>query len=416
MLNLFSKINPRSRANLVFGILIFALVPKVTVAQSLDEPDLKKENQFHQIYKAYNESPTSEQSWSGAASGKAQTYQVQKGDTLWDLSTTLFGEPDFWPKVWSLNSENVQNPHEILPSQKIQFFPGTLGEAPLLTLADGSSAGTTNTVLVPNDNPADLPERLRNPAPVAKIPRSFPDWGFREEKKVQTDLEFTRRKPIPAAQESMPYYVADGIQSLGRVVEMESGGKTGADYQYAFVELNGPNAEKNVLAAKDLGEISDKIDGGSARLIEAQGEIEILEVVNPEKNLYRALIKRALVPIEVGALLVAGKIPTFNANPTDSISQGMARVIGGEFAIRREILANRGILFLSGTGLDVGQVYPIFKVHQQRVPGSVVKLNDRQIGKVKIIQVSGKFATAVVIDSKEDIQIGDITNPDVRIR
>ncbi len=384
-----------------------------------DGPDLAKEKRLHDIYMRYNVNPTNEQLWSGATGGKAQTYQVQKGDTLWDLSTTLFAQSDFWPKVWSLNSEKVQNPHEINPQQVIQFFPGTLGEAPqlMVTQIDPNAPPpeiTPASLAALKPSEPDLPERLKNPTPVSPLPDTLPNWKFREDIKVAPEFEPFPKRTIPNPEEFLPYYVTiDSVTTVGQIMETELGGKTAGDFQYVYVKIPSDTGEKNFLVIKEMGQIKDNSSGQSARLIEVQGEIEILELINSEKSLYRALVKRTLVPMELGSNLMSGSIPKFTAEGTDAEAQAMARVIGGEFALRREMFANRGIIFLSGTGLDVNQVYPIYKVQKLRNPGTSNMLNDRLIGKVKVIQVSGNFATAVVLDSKEDILVGDITNPDV---
>jgi hypothetical protein len=50
------------------------------------------------------------------------TYTVQAGDTLWDISARVVGSPWQWPKVWSYNPE-ITNPHWIYPGDNIRFFP-----------------------------------------------------------------------------------------------------------------------------------------------------------------------------------------------------------------------------------------------------------------------------------------------------
>jgi hypothetical protein len=47
-------------------------------------------------------------------------YQVQKGDTLWDICDTNFHDPWRWPKIWALNPE-VTNPHWIFPGQTLRI-------------------------------------------------------------------------------------------------------------------------------------------------------------------------------------------------------------------------------------------------------------------------------------------------------
>ena len=52
-----------------------------------------------------------------------ESYTVQKGDTLWDISQKVLGNPWYWPKVWSLNPQ-VENPNWIYPGNVITFSGG----------------------------------------------------------------------------------------------------------------------------------------------------------------------------------------------------------------------------------------------------------------------------------------------------
>jgi hypothetical protein len=48
-------------------------------------------------------------------------HTVERGDTLWELSTKFLGSPWYWPKVWSYNPE-IANPHWIYPGNTVRFF------------------------------------------------------------------------------------------------------------------------------------------------------------------------------------------------------------------------------------------------------------------------------------------------------
>jgi nucleoid-associated protein YgaU len=115
--------------------------PKVRVSnRSPDEPDIDLENKFHKIYKLYNINPTSEDIWSQANSKQtSRVYEVQKGDTLWSISKVLFGDPNFWPKLWAINKQGILNPHFINPKMKIFFFEGSEDFSPTLSVGQNLS-------------------------------------------------------------------------------------------------------------------------------------------------------------------------------------------------------------------------------------------------------------------------------------
>ena len=112
---------------------------KRTVVRNSDDPDQQVEKKFYQNYMRYNAEPTSTEQWSAATFGRsAEVYIVQKGDTLWTISETLFGDSLFWPKIWALNRQGITNPHYILPGMRVNFFPGSSEDVPTLAVGEFS--------------------------------------------------------------------------------------------------------------------------------------------------------------------------------------------------------------------------------------------------------------------------------------
>ncbi len=59
----------------------------------------------------------------GRESAPGEVHTVERGDTLWDLSSKYLGTPWYWPKVWSYNPQ-IANPHWIYPGNQVRFFAG----------------------------------------------------------------------------------------------------------------------------------------------------------------------------------------------------------------------------------------------------------------------------------------------------
>src|SRR5436190_15363299 len=57
------------------------------------------------------------------ASALPKTHTVKRGDTLWDISKTYLGDAFLWPEIYRLNTDIIEDPHWIYPSEVLKL-PG----------------------------------------------------------------------------------------------------------------------------------------------------------------------------------------------------------------------------------------------------------------------------------------------------
>lgn len=414
----------------ILGLLLTTSLASVAVAQE-DAPDLNQEAKFHRIYKQYNVQPTSADKWQSAlGQTQSQSYDVQKGDTLWDISDTLFADSEFWPKVWSLNVEKIGNPHEIEVGQRIQFTPGTAGEPPQLAITDqktevGKDDAQNGVQKWMQDekpigikfdlNKVTIPPPSHPPRPVTDIPASLPRWNYKSVSSDVVDMQLeSPRRDFGHPPEILTAYIDDSEpMTVGKVTEIETDVDAAVEFQYIVVQLPEKIAENKLLVVKEVGKVKDPETGESGHVVHVQGEIQILGEVNPDRNLYRAMVTKSMDLVEVGSLLISGNIPVYDTSAKVAQSSADAVVIGGGGSTDRKIFGSHAIVYLnggSGKGMVPGSVYPIYKKQSTRTKTNEIQ-NPLEIGHVKVLRVGNNFATAVITDAKEEVQVGDTTSP-----
>jgi len=94
------------------------------------------------------------------------THTVRKGDTLWDLAKTYFGDPLTWPQIYKMNTSVIEDPHWIYPGEVLQLA-GT-GASVIPTAPTGPVAAAPAPAPAPAAAAPGLVEVA--PAPVAAAP------------------------------------------------------------------------------------------------------------------------------------------------------------------------------------------------------------------------------------------------------
>ena len=101
---------------------------------------------------------------SDLAPNAPDSHTVQRGDTLWGISTLFLKSPWRWPELWGMNLQQIRNPHLIYPGQ-VLVLDKKDGRA-TLRLAGAGEGAPSNTVKL---SPRVRQELLENGA-IAAIP------------------------------------------------------------------------------------------------------------------------------------------------------------------------------------------------------------------------------------------------------
>jgi hypothetical protein len=432
----------RKQQWLFCGLFLFALVwvraASSEEAAPFDQPDLKFEDRLHKVFEKYNSQSVPDSKWQSLLGDRrAETYQIQTGDTLWDISKTFFGDPNYWPKLWSENGR-IENPHQILPRKKLKFLAGTEYEAPRMLLVDANEADApTAPVYVSVDDNDDsiidqdeprviggkppIPPALHvsNP-PLKKLPESFvlpPEYKLKKFDSTGLDAHPTNTVSKTEGLQILPSYFAKAPPAgVGQIDEVVLSEETAAPTEKVFLKLTEPTkVGKRFNVFKSTGAL-EGVPEEQGTVIEVEGEIEITSVVDRDQQIYQASVTKLANPIRRGAIVSERPLPMVSFDLKGPHSSVQAHIIGGEFDLDRKVLGPGGTVYIdkgNASGLKVGDILGIDQLRKTVREESAFPEMRTTVGLMKVAEVEDDSASGVIVSSETAIHPGDITSGDL---
>lgn len=357
-----------------------------------------REKKIFEIYRQGESTPTSEENWSAAVEANGEeVYEVNDGDTLWDVSETLFGDPDYWPKMWAVNQKDVFNPHQIEPGEKIFFqFSKGVARSDEDVSSNDDTEGASNEDEVEDSRRVQIVGRSNE-----KIPVSLPQGLV---KGPTTSFNLTPLQRVTASSELDLRYLltAKPLDVQATVVEAE-------EHPYLVVQFaRDPGTAKTFLVTR-VHPVQDQLkDDASAREILAQ--VEVLERVEKDKDqfFYRARLLKEFEPVEKGSELVVSEIPTYDLVASDAEpTQKVGKILrGGD---ETSIYGPSSIVFLKAptATFQTADELPVFRNPQARFQASDEDTGFRRVGLIKVISSVGKVAIGVVLNTEGAVHTDD---------
>lgn len=400
-----------------------------------------KEAKFNETYNKYYKEQTKTQNWEMVLGKRtSDTYVVNKGDTLWDISGTLFGDPFYWPKIWALNKELIYNPHVIFPNMKIKFYQGDAQKPPTLAKDDGKSKesdavqskseggeaenppgekgtsieGSSLAKASRKDDDSETPDFRSESSRLAKLPHFFDVAPLSRKTIVDPVLVEKNSEEQLQAAVNYDFYLFEGeLNHVGEVVEAENNYQSVGEGQYVFVKLDSnPSTEYTVLkSGRAISDPTVPQDENTQKVNfhKVEGEIRIIGKVNQDENIYRAVVLSSTNLVSVGSFLVPGRAKKFNKPKTVSTTSGLkSRIIGpggsnSLIALESFVILNRG----SDASYQPGMILPIYEDLFERNKKSKVRENPFRVGRLIIVEVLGQFSIAYIDEIASTVFVSD---------
>lgn len=402
------------------GALIILAGSAHAQAARFDPPDLNLEQELHRQYLQGGDmemAPVSKDAY-------IENYRLQPGETLWSLSQTLYGDGQYWPRVWSQN-KSITNPHLIRPGHTLQFLLGSEDETPSFRFTEGdgggvelaaSNGGSANSLIeIP---PPEIP-----PRPLINVPKSFPEWQSvykHQPVQVMDDRGLLKaHKPLVGKTYLTAFAQESPLEPAGRFLETDLESSLPTVNQYVYVRIDNGKAQtgQKMLIVKDLGRLqrmNKNTENVEAYLIEIAGEIELTEQAKGEDvdgdDVYRALITKTTGLALKDYRLILGEMQEVKLDYNGTPGVAEAQIIGAGKHRASNLYGPGDIVFLnkgSSSGIAEGQIFDIFVDRTTRKKDTPVRFSSASSGSVRVIRTTTNLSTAVVLGASDGIQPGD---------
>jgi LysM repeat protein len=317
-----------------------------------------------------------------------EIYVVEKGDTLWDISSTFLHSPWKWQDIWHNNPE-VENPHLIYPGDKLALIDvdgkrklTIIGRGPvkISSLGDGRLKPQVRTSPIDNAIPA---------IPIDKIA------VFLSKSRIET----------PETLNSSPYVIAGEGR---RIIS----GKD--DIIYARGEFD---ETKNIYGVYRPGEVFEHpeteeflgvqaLSIGSARVMDSNADVKTLEVTRTSEEVR---VNDRLLP-ELDYKASANFYPKL---PNAEIEAEIIAVEGGvsQVGTLDIVVISAG----SRESLEKGDVLAIEQrgeVVKDQITDDLIQLPNVDAGLMIVFRVFEKMSYGLVVSADMPLVTGDIVkNP-----
>lgn len=300
-------------------------------------------------------------------------YVIKQGDTLWGLSDRFIKDPNYWPNMWSKNSQ-ITNPHVIYPGQKVRVFPNRLEFIPKEEFGVQKKAAAA--------------------PPTANL------------NEIANERTYSVRG-------SEGFILESGTNPTGGILSIHNNRNIAGDDDIVYTdigkELGVKGGEKFSVYRKDgivSHPISNEILGTK---ITPLGTIQLTDL---EKRTSRAIIIKTTQEITPGSYLLPARENKRREIPLKMATRDLRGYIVDSYS-GTSIIAAGDIVYIdlgSNHGAEPGNMLYIVRdvtIDGSSTSGYTEKLPQELLGALVILETGKKTATAIIVKSIDAIYNGD---------
>lgn len=320
-------------------------------------------------------------------------YIVQKGDTLWGISSRFLKNPWKWPDVWGINRDAIRNPHRIYPGDIVIL--DLTGATPRLRLEGESDGGMSRwyglELQTSRLSPQMRSEALAR-APIPALPaRAIEPFLTRP---LIVDQAQVNRAPRIVSNVDARVVVGAGDMAYVQGLDRKRGTRYQV-YRQGRVFQDPDTRELLGYEAVYLGEADVTTFGevSAVRIASAQQEIAVND-----------------------RLTIAPKAPSSSFVPRAPDRKVRGRVIAGTDGTVAEIGALSVVILNRGArnGIETGHVLGLYRA-ERPVPVSPereIRLPEERYGLLLVFRVFERISYGLVLTAKRPVNVLDaVGNP-----
>jgi len=360
------------------------------------------------------------------APGEApEMYDVEEGDTMFDVCSQLIDEGNYWPKLWSLNPD-VRNPHFIYPGMKLAFYAGDddnppyidvvtedevvpvekgpIREAELVTEVQplpvtGAEGGSVKVERIVEDTQV---VSVVGPGEIGAEGDALDGFIFAGKRWNRDDIDFV----MPA------FFFSDEPQALGEVVGGSSGQRIIGDDKSVMITSDGELGVGTYSVLRPSGDVESlRTSSFVGYRYEFAGNVRVTR--KTKSGLLEGIVFDTRSGVQEGDIVVqfiATKRNIPSISSIGPVTTADSSVIGFDDAGKSS--GGKGdLVFLEKTGLSVGGYYSIFRTDLNRDMSHLQNSDAMQdggvVGVARVIEISGESALAFIVAGRSEVRVGD---------